>query len=101
MKRVVKQIFICDKCLNEITYTTKDQYDSNFEFSANECWEIKLGRAGYGSKFDGSEVDFDVCDDCLHEWVSSFKNSEVVFNSGSNVWYGDEEWAEEKENEED
>jgi hypothetical protein len=90
MKKIAKTVFTCDKCLKEITYTTKDQYRKDFEFSANECWEIKLGRAGYGSKFDGSEVNFDVCDDCLHEFVNSFKNSAVVFNSGSNAWYGDE-----------
>lgn len=54
MKRVSKTIFTCDKCTKEIEYTTKNQYDNNFDFAANECWEIRLGRARYGSKLDGS-----------------------------------------------
>ena len=100
MKRVSKTIFTCDKCAKEIEYSTRDEYDDNFDFKANECWEIRLGRAGYGSSFDGSEVNFDLCDSCLYEFVNSFykEGKERVHNSGSNAWYGDEDdWEDEEE----
>lgn len=93
MKRVAKTIFICDKCAKEIEYTTKDECSDDFDFAANECWEIRLGRAGYGSRLDGSEVNFDLCDDCLVDFVNTFykEGKERVHNSGSNAWYGDDE----------
>ena len=85
MKRVSKTVFTCDKCLKDIEYT-----DDKFDFAKNECWEIRLGRAGYGSKFDGSEINFDLCDDCLHKFVDTFSNEgkKRVHNSGSNTgWF--------------
>lgn len=29
---------------------------------------------GYGSKFDLTKWDLDICDDCLEKWVSTFKH---------------------------
>lgn len=87
MKRVAKTVFTCDKCGKETEYTTKDEYSVDFDFAANECWEIRLGRAGYGSGLDGCDVNFDLCDDCLIEFVNTFKHKNVVWNSGSNTGY--------------
>lgn len=94
MKRVSETIFTCDKCLKDIKYTTKDEYDPDFVYAANQCWSIHLGRAGYGSKLDGSEINFDICDDCLIEFIQSFswEGKERAFNSGSNQYLSSEEW---------
>ncbi len=88
IKEVSKTKFICDKCSKVITYGNDDEFSRNFDFKSNECWSINLGRAGYGSKLDGCYVDFDVCDDCLHDFVSSFNHANSIFNSGSNECYG-------------
>lgn len=82
MIQVSQTTFICDRCGKEISYPT-DEYN----YEADGCWSIHLGRAGYGSSFDGSDVNFDICDDCLYEFVNTFKHKDRVFNSGSNTYY--------------
>jgi hypothetical protein len=80
---------VCSKC-GKVTEYRVDEFD----FNANKCWGIDLGRAGYGSAFDGCEVRFDLCDDCLLDLVRSFPlTSQVkIWNSGSHEWGSDEEW---------
>ena len=41
-----------------------------FDFTDNKWWEINLGRAGYGSKLDGCEIKFTLCDDCLLDVIN-------------------------------
>lgn len=90
MQYVAKTIFICDKCGKEIEYAPKGNYGEN---GTHGCWNIYLGRAGYDSKLDGSEINFDLCDDCLYDFIHTFNEEgrERVLNSGSNTWYGDEQ----------
>lgn len=90
-------LFQCDKCGSEIRYSNEraDGEGNNFNGSdlvkKNRCWSIRMGRAGYGSKLDGSEVNFDICDDCLVDFVRTFKYKERIYKSGSNYYYDDEE----------
>jgi hypothetical protein len=86
----VIKTFKCDKCGEEIKYTVNDNENTGLYFAQNECWNINLGRAGYGSKFDGSNINFNLCDDCLYELVESFKNEgkERVHYSGVNYSCG-------------
>lgn len=84
-------IFKCDKCGKTIKYSkNKNEYYS--KQMKNRCWSIDLGRAGYGSRLDGSDIDFDLCDDCLIEIINSFtpEGIEKIKNSGSNTYYEDE-----------
>lgn len=60
-----------------------------------EYWHtVNLGRQGYGSRLDGCDVQFTVCDDCLYNYVKSFtlEGQEKIFNSGSNRIESTEEW---------
>jgi hypothetical protein len=92
MKRTSKIYFKCDKCGFEREYTPNS-------FDEEGCWNISLGRAGYGSTLDGCEVDFDLCDKCLRELVDSFtiEGQERVLNSGSNQYGSSEDWIKAKE----
>lgn len=78
--------FKCDKCGKVITYSNaKDENGWDVDpFTKEGCWEIRLGRAGCGSSLDGSDVNFDLCDDCLVEFINSFTSEglERVKNSG-------------------
>lgn len=65
--------FKCDKCGKVLTYKKNDYYD----FTKNECWNINLGQAGYGSLLDGCRVSFKLCDDCLTEFVKGLKKDKV------------------------
>jgi hypothetical protein len=80
---------ICSKC-GKVTEYRVDEFDSKI----NRVWSIDLGRAGYGSSFDGCDVRFQLCDDCLTKLIMSFPmTSQVkIWNSGSNAYGTDEEW---------
>jgi hypothetical protein len=61
----VEEVFSmrCDKCGNE--------YDSN-DLEAQEFCHIKF-RGGYTSVFgDGTDVECDICQHCLHEIIGDF-----------------------------
>lgn len=68
-----KSIFVCDMCGNEFKYIPShmgyDYEDTNILhiFSNDIC--------GHGSKFDGSNISFKLCDDCLLEFVQRLKQS--------------------------
>jgi hypothetical protein len=54
-----------------------------------EMWHhVNLGRPGYGSGLDGSDVVFELCDKCLCEFISTFVHRKKIYNSGSNC-FGD------------
>jgi len=86
MRKITKQNFICDKCGKELEYTTENEYDKGFDFAYNECWSFRPNhhRAGYGSRFDGSEIILDLCDNCLYEFVDTFKFKNRIMDTGSN-----------------
>lgn len=57
----------CNKCgiHHKITGQPND-------YKANKFQDIVL-HFGYGSKFDGETIEFDLCDDCIEELIKSFK----------------------------
>ena len=66
----------CDKCGKVQEWLREDPMH-----------HIDLGRMGYYSRMDGSDINFCTCDDCLYEWLETFKNKEDIFNSGANSYY--------------
>ncbi len=78
--------FTCDKCGKTIEW--KDNSENAFIYE-NQCHRIILGRMGYGSMLDGSDVNFNLCDECLCQYIESFKNKDIIYNSGSNFYYED------------
>lgn len=85
MKKTAKMYFQCDKCGKEVEIDiTGNTYID--ELHKDGYWSIDLGRPGYGSCFDGCDLKFDVCDDCLKEWIDSFKYKNRIYNSGSNMY---------------
>jgi len=71
--------FICSKCGTDINLEN-DKYG----YSLDRCHEIRLGRVGYGSIFDGCDLNFNLCDDCLYKFIQSFteKGKNKVMQSG-------------------
>jgi len=90
--------FTCFKCGKIIKWNSDDIDSSIIE---NQCHIIDLGRGGYGSKLDGCDISFGLCDVCLSTFVESFKLRENIYNSGSNVnynFYLEEDQLNEEEN---
>lgn len=88
----------CYKCGKTHEWNTKDDW----AFTYNEEWHyIGLGRQGYGSSLDGSDVNFEICDDCLYEYIGSFtvEGREKIHNSGSNAYLPTEIWIREAKGE--
>lgn len=81
--------FKCDKCSEEV-----DLSDDQYGFIENSCHQLDLGRMGYGSGLDGSEVQLNICDNCLIDLVDTFhiEARERIHNSGSNVYMSKEQW---------
>jgi hypothetical protein len=79
MQRVSKVYFQCDKCGKEEEYeATSSRRDD--VVTKEGCWSIDLGRAGYGSRLDCCDVKFDLCDDCLCEFIETFKYKNRIYN---------------------
>lgn len=87
MIRKSETLFRCDKCSKEIRHSFVPHENEDFfeMVKANQCWSIRLGQAGYGSKLDGSELNFELCDDCLYDLIKSFNHADDIIYSGSNA----------------
>lgn len=76
----------CYKCGKKESWKIKDQ-DA---WVKEEAWHrFNNGRAGYGSRLDGSDIEFELCDNCLYHYVNSFEKPDLIHNSGSNCYYDD------------
>lgn len=62
--------FACQCCGD--TYTWVESDPQAFAIK-NSCHTIDLGVLGYGTESDGSNVELNVCDYCLVNWVGRFK----------------------------
>lgn len=80
MKTVSKVHFQCDKCGKEFGYDPQSVTYHDYILQ-QKCWTIDLGKAGYGSSLDGCDIKFDLCDDCLYEFVSTFRHVDRIFGS--------------------
>lgn len=69
VEEVVERHILCNKC------GRKDQCFPNPEYEEVQEYLHTDLRGGYGSRFPGdlTRVRFDVCQDCLAEWVATFK----------------------------
>ncbi len=59
----------------------KDELTRHDIFKLEVWHNIYLGRLGFGSNFDGLDVDFWVCDDCLYNWVDGFIHKERIYDN--------------------
>ena|ERR1035437_5012945 len=60
---------ICHKCGKAASWDfTDDEVDI---VKSNQWYNINLGQMGYGSKLDGNDVNFVLCDDCLSGLIDS------------------------------
>lgn len=74
----------CTKCGESKSWTKRNDGQGHYI----EGWhKIYLGRQGYGSNLDGSDVNFELCDQCLCEYIETFIHKEDIYNSGSNSYY--------------
>jgi hypothetical protein len=80
MKEIRKIKCTCDRCGKVIELTPEQIEDGAF-------WSVNLGRPGYSSKMDGSDINWDVCDECMFEIINEFKHKDRILNSGSNTYY--------------
>lgn len=85
------EILNCYKCGH-----SEDVVDDEYGWKKEAWSHINLGRPGYGSSFDGCDVEFTLCDKCLQEIVNSFtdEGQEKVYNSGCNQYLTTEKWIE-------
>ncbi|RYI30559.1 hypothetical protein EVU96_09085 [Bacillus infantis] len=65
----------CNKC-GKKAEISGDEYDR--EFQSNVFQSIKLQFA-YGSKYDMDVWEFDLCEECVTDYVSSFKYKPLGF----------------------
>jgi len=73
----------CNKCGKEESYSENDIND----LIKKARWhKLDLGRMGYGSSMDGSDIEFEICDSCLKAFIMSFENPDSVTCSGSNCY---------------
>jgi hypothetical protein len=89
-------IIKCSKCGNE-----EDIADDEHGWKSEGWYHIDLGRPGYGSGLDGSDVEFTLCDDCLIGFIQTFtpEGQEKVFNSGCNTYLSSLDWIRVHKNE--
>jgi hypothetical protein len=69
----------CIKCGKTETYSMKED---EYGFRSQEWSFIDLGHKGYGSKLDSCHVKFELCDDCLYEFVNSFIHKDEIYKTG-------------------
>ena len=60
--------YTCNKCGKTETIT----YKGLEGFKKEQFHYVFLDRPGYGSIFDGLDIEFDLCDDCLKALLDSF-----------------------------
>jgi len=75
-----KNIKIKEKEINSITCNKckKKFKKKNIEFSPITEFKFDFG---YGSKRDGEEIYFDLCDECVDEFINSFKIKPKIKNN--------------------
>jgi hypothetical protein len=60
----------CNQCGKEFSNAEEEFYDSE-EIVPDVVHQFKIS-FGYGSKFDGNSIQFDLCDECLEKLKNSF-----------------------------
>ncbi len=80
----IVNIFTCDKCGKTIQWKQNDPHAFALQ---NKCHNINLGILGYGSKLDGSNVNFNLCDDCLVSFIDTFIHKDKIYYSGVFCYY--------------
>ena len=72
-------LFICDLCTTHYKYPLNS--DDTFAYE-NTFHRINLGIAGYGSRLDGSDIYFNLCDVCLADLVDKLRpeRRELILN---------------------
>ena len=64
----VLESVICNKCGYDVAIIDKDQ-----SFDVLNQFHSVIIDCGYGSKYDATRFSFDLCDNCLSEYLGLFK----------------------------
>lgn len=80
--------FTCNKCGKQVTYNEDWKQENDFKSmeEKNQCWNINLGWAEYGSELDTCEIKFNLCDKCLAQLIESLNNKQEIYNSSDTYW---------------
>ena len=62
----MSRIMICNKCGNQL-----DEWDTQEDFNI-------YGKLGFGTKYDGCELELDLCCKCMNELIDSCAISPIV-----------------------
>lgn len=82
VEEVVSETITCNKCGNSVTQEQRG-------FESDYYQNINL-HFGYGSSFDMETWNFDICEDCLVEFVKTFKHVPSGFRSDEYLVIDDE-----------
>lgn len=63
--------FTCE-CCGEARHWSPRDFSENI-FNENISHSIDMGEMSYGSKLDGEDIRVKICDECLCEWLETFK----------------------------
>ena len=68
IREVREAKYTCNKCgRSEVV-----PYSGVGKYKREQFHDVYLERPGYGSTFDGMDIQFDLCDECLRELLDSF-----------------------------
>jgi len=73
MKIIATDVWICDCCGKELVFDYENTDEYEIEWEKESITTFNISGKGYGSKFDCTSLNFDVCDDCLISWFETFK----------------------------
>jgi len=76
-RKIDKTIIICDCCGKKITLDFENEDEHQIATKRARIKHIEILDKGYGSLFDGLNLKFDVCDDCLIKWFKEFRNNPI------------------------
>jgi DNA-directed RNA polymerase subunit RPC12/RpoP len=71
--------YVCDKCGKTESYGINELIPAMWH-------SFDFGEPSYNSKLDGKLVKFELCDQCLFEFVNSFKYKDNILNSNEEKW---------------
>lgn len=77
MRKLGRQILICDCCGKEVVLDLDKEDEWTLEIKSKEIIHISIPDKGYGSIYDRCNIEMDVCEDCLKDWIKTFKHNPV------------------------
>ena len=77
MKKIGKDIVICDKCDAKFELDYENMSERETDLIQKKFMSFIIPDEGYGSCFDGYDIEFDICERCLIEWFMGFVHNPI------------------------